>query len=177
MSSERYPACIRHLHWMVAAGVAVQLTLGWGSETIGGDAGMRLLRIHFQLGMVLLVLMLLRLACRWSRRMPSAASEVPCWQRRVARAVHATLYLLLFLLPASGYVIWVWMAQPLEVLGVVAVPRLFVPPAEDETWRAVAWYVHVGSVWGVVILVVLHVAAALWHPFVLRDRWISRRML
>lgn len=40
-----------------------------------------------------------------------------------------------------------------------------------------AWYVRVGSVWGVVILVVLHVAAALWHPFVLRDRWISRRML
>jgi len=162
---------------MMAVGVVVQLALGWGAEALAGEAGMRLLRLHFQWGMVLLVMLLLRLACRCSQRMPSAAAEVPRWQRRVARAVHATLYLLLLLLPASGYVIWIWMAQPLVVLGVVAVPRWFVPPAEDETWRAVAWYVHVGSVWAVAILVVLHMTAALWHQCVLRDRWISRRML
>lgn len=70
MSGQRYPACIRWLHWTVAAGVAVQLALGWGSEALDGDAGMRLLRLHFQLGMVLLMLMLLRLACRIVRHLP-----------------------------------------------------------------------------------------------------------
>lgn len=177
MSGERYPTCLRRLHWAVAAGVAVQLALGWGSEAIDGDAGMRLLRIHFQLGMVLLALMLLRLACRLVRRMPAADAGEPRWRRLAARSVHVALYLLLFLLPVSGYVIWVWMEAPLDVLGVLRVPRLFVPPADDETWRAIAWYVHYACVWLLSALVALHVAAALWHQWVRRDGLVSRRML
>jgi cytochrome b561 len=176
MSGERHPACIRRLHWAVAAGVAVQLALGWGSEAITGDAGMRLLRIHFQLGMVLLALMLLRLGCRIVRRMPAADAGEPRWRRRLAGGVHLALYLVLFLLPVSGYVIWIWMQAPLEVLGVLRVPALFVPPADDETWRAVAWYVHNACVWLLCALVVLHVAAALWHQWVRRDG-LLRRML
>lgn len=177
MSGARYPACIRRLHWAVAAGLIVQLALGWGSEAIDGDAGMRLLRIHFQLGMVLLALMLLRLACRLVRRMPPADAGEPRWRRLAARSVHVALYLLLFLLPVSGYVIWIWMEAPLEVMGVLRVPRVFVPPADDETWRAVAWYVHYACIWLLSALVALHVAAALWHQWVRRDGWVSRRML
>ncbi len=178
MNGERHPACLRWLHWAVAAGVAVQLALGWGSETgIYGADGMRLLRLHFQLGMVLLALMLLRVACRLSRRMPPADAGEPRWRRRAARSVHATLYLLLFLLPVSGYVIWIWMDAPLDVLSVARVPRLFVPPADDETWRAIAWYVHFACIWLLSVLVVLHVAAALWHQWVRRDGLVSRRML
>ena len=177
MSSKRYPACLRRLHWAVAVGVTVQLVLGWGSETdIDGANGMRLLRFHFQLGMVLLGMMVLRLACRLSYRMPPADTREPCWRRRVASCVHAALYLLLFLLPISGYVIWVWMDAPLDLMGILWVPRLFVPPMDDETWRAVAWYVHIACIWILSTLVVLHVLAALWHQWVRRDGLISRRM-
>lgn len=178
MSGGRHPACLRWMHWAVAAGVVVQFALGWGSETdIDGADGMRLLRLHFQLGMVLLALMLLRLACRLTHRMPPAGAGEPRWRHRAARSVHIALYLLLFLLPASGYVIWVWMDAPLDVLGVARVPRLFVPPADDETWRAVAWYAHIACGWMLSALLALHVAAALWHQWVRRDGLISRRML
>ena len=60
MNRLRYPLCIRCLHWMMAVGVVVQLALGWGAEALAGEAGMRLLRLHFQWGMVLLVMLLLR---------------------------------------------------------------------------------------------------------------------
>jgi cytochrome b561 len=176
-SSVRYPACIRWLHWAVALGVAVQLALGWGSEVIDADDGMRLLGLHFQLGLMLLLLMLLRLVCRLLRRMPSTDIGTPTWQRRAAKSLHVVLYGLLFLLPVSGYVIWVWMGAPRLLLGIVTMPALFVPPADDETWRAFAWYVHVACAWAVSALVTLHVSAALWHQWIVRDGRISRRML
>lgn len=178
MSAARYPAIARWLHWAVALGVIVQLALGWGSEAIDDAAdGMRVLRIHFQLGVLLLMAMLLRIAWRLSGRVPVADMQAPRWRRRAAGCVHATLYLLLLLLPASGYVIWVWMDASRELLGVLTVPALFVPPAEDETGRAIAWYVHWACAWTLAALVALHAAAALWHQWVLRDGLISRRML
>lgn len=33
------------------------------------------------------------------------------------------------------------------VFGLFEIPRLFTPPAEDETWRAIARYVHYWSGW------------------------------
>ncbi len=178
MSDARYPAIARWLHWAVAMGVIAQLALGWGSEATADAAdGMRLLRIHFQLGVLLLMLMLLRVACRLSGRMPSADADEPRWRRRAAGFVHASLYLLLFLLPASGYVIWVWMDASREWLGVLTVPALFVPPADDETGRAIAWYVHWACAWTLSALVVLHVSAAVWHQWVRCDGLIRRRML
>jgi cytochrome b561 len=65
----------------------------------------------------------------------------------------------------------------MEVLGVLQVPRLFSPPADDETWRAIAWYVHYWSGWALLGLVLLHVAGALWHQYIRRDGLISQRML
>ena len=85
--------------------------------------------------------------------------------------------MLLLLLPVSGYVIWVWMDAPRQLLGVLWLPALFVPPADDESWRALAWYVHVGGAWVLSLLVVLHVAAAAWHQWWRRDGLISRRLL
>ena len=178
-ADERYPPLARLLHWGVALGVLVQIGLGWAAETASErDTGARLLHLHFQLGMLLLALMVLRAGRRLLHGLPPPATvDARPWRRRLAACVHAALYLLLFVLPLSGYVIWVWMDGPRDVFGLGQVPRLFTPPADDETWRAIAWYVHCWSAWALAGLVALHVAAALWHQWVLRDRLVSRRLL
>ena len=168
----RYSPLARALHWIVALLVPVQFGLGWIAEhSSAADGGMRVLRWHYQLGMLLLLAILLRLA----RGAPEAGPGQPRWQRRIAQATHAGLYLLLCLLPASGYVVWVWMGAPMEVLGTFEVPRAFRPPADDERGRAIAWYLHVYGAWSLTALIVLHVAAALWHALVRRDG-LMRRM-
>lgn len=172
----RYSPLARALHWIVALLVAIQLGLGWIAEHgTSADGGMRMLRWHYQLGMVLLLAMLPRIATRLARGAPEAAPGQPRWQGRIARATHLGLYLLLCLLPASGYVVWVWMEAPMDVLGIVEVPRAFRPPADDERGRAIAWYLHVYGAWSLAVLIVLHVAAALWHALVRRDG-LMRRM-
>lgn len=169
----RFPA--RILHWLVALIVPCQIYLGWASESASGWE--RLLRLHYQLGVVVAALMVLRLT--WRLAFGTCAPPVGerPWRRRLAALTHGALYVLLFLLPASGYVIWVWMKAPMDVFGLFDLPRLFTPPEEDEAGRAIAWYAHYWGGWALVGLAALHISAALWHQFVCRDGLIVRRML
>lgn len=164
---ERYPWPLRVLHAAMALLVLPQWALGFVSERTADDASaMGLLRWHFQLGVLLAALWLLRVGARSFAGVPTPGATTR-WQQRLARAVHIALYVCLLALPASGYVIWVWMDAPRDVLGLWTVPALFTPPAGDETLRALAWYVHVGSAWTLAALVGLHVIAAIGHH--LRD--------
>lgn len=170
MSADAYPRALRWLHWLLAPMVAAQFALGWIAEH-ASDRKLALgsLQAHLQLGLLVLVLMLARVAIRLAQAAPHAPGGL-------AGCVHALLYALLFALPASGYVGWVWMQQPLELWGWLSLPPLFQPPVDDETWRARAWYVHLVCAWLLAALVLGHVSAALWHQWVLRDARIARRM-
>lgn len=174
-TTERYRFPARGLHWLVAFAIPFQIYLGWASEW--ASEWKPLLRLHYQWGVILAALMAIRLIWRIACGSPVSSSSEHRWQRRLATFIHWMLYVLLLLLPASGYIIWVWMKAPMDVFGLFDVPRLFTPPQEDKTGRAIAWYVHYWSGWALIALALLHISAALWHQFVRRDGLISRRML
>lgn len=170
-----YRPGLRWLHAIIAALVVPQWWLGWiGERTAEHEAAMEWLQIHFQLGVLIAILMVWRLGLRLRGPAPDPEPD-PVWKQRIASAVHFLLYLLLFLLPASGYVIWVWMDAP-RTMGPLELPAMFTPPADDETGRAVAWYVHIGAAWLLAAAVSLHVGAALWHGLIRRDGRVTRRM-
>ena len=155
---------LRLLHWAMALLLPAQAWLGWtGERCADAAAGLRLLVLHMQLGLLLLALVWLRLLLRAAGAGGPRAPSTP------AAVVHAGLYGLLLALPASGYVIWIWMAAPTELPAGLSLPVLFEPPATDERGRALAWYVHVYGAWALAGLVGLHLAAAVWRR--LRGGW------
>lgn len=173
---ERYPLVLRVLHWLLALLLAVQIALGLAAEHWTTQAvSNALLPLHFKLGVLILCLMLLRLGLRLALPVPGRNVGEGLWIRRARSLVHGLLYLLVLVLPISGHVIWVWMGADLTLLGELKVPALFVPP-DEETGRAVAWYVHVYGAWTLLALVCLHAAAAVLHQWKRRDGFIARRM-
>lgn len=175
---DRFSLPARLLHWTIAAIIPVQIYLGIAAEgEANRAASFRLIQQHYQLGITIFGLMLIRILWRIGYGPPHGPKSEPRWRRFAAAAVHWLLYALLLAMPVSGYVIWVWMDVPMEVFGIATLPRLFTPPIEDETGRAVAWYIHYYSSRTVIALAVVHVGAALWHQFVRRDNGISSRML
>lgn len=177
MIKTRYTATARALHWLIALLLVAQIGLGLASDWGGRNTEALLLPHHVRFGILIFGLMLLRLLWRISHRPPRFPSTTSEWQATGARFVHASIYLVLFTLPISGYILWVWIGRSVDWGGVGRVPRLFEPPAEDETWRSIAGYIHEYAGYALYGLVAIHIAAALWHQFFRRDGLIRERML
>lgn len=173
----RYPLALRLLHWLLAVLLPAQVMLGiaaehWTPRAIS-DA---LFPFHFKLGVLILCLMILRLGLRLRLPVTADDSDAPRWHRRIRPCVHALIYLLVLALPISGHVIWVWMGADRTLIGGLQLPAFFVPSDDDETGRALAWYVHVYGAWTLSALVSLHVAAAVFRQWRRKDGYIARRM-
>lgn len=172
---DRYPCTMRVLHWLLALMLALQFVLGVAAEYGAARVSEALLPLHFRLGVMILGLTVLRLCLRLVMPTPAADPGESPGLRRARSAVHGVLYLLVLAVPVSGHVIWVWMGADRTLASGLEMPALFVPP-EDETGRAVAWYVHVYGAWILMGFAGLHILAAVFRQQARRDGFISQRM-
>jgi cytochrome b561 len=172
----------RALHWSMAALILFQLGLGLWMTRLVQDllARFALTQTHKSLGAVVLLLALVRVAWRLSAPGRPPLPPMPAWQARAARASHALLYLLVFLVPVSGWLLA--SASPVQdllgmqnlVFGRLALPDPFVPGS--ERLEAALHLVHASAAAALACLVALHAAAALRHQFVDRDHLLARML-
>jgi cytochrome b561 len=184
--AERYTAVAIVLHWLIALAVLAMIPMGlWMSEAITDpaqqQAAYRIFQLHKSIGFAILALTLVRLAWRLGHPVPALPSAMPPWERFGARATHAAFYALLILMPLTGwaYVSTGWSVgydQPLNVatswFGLFGIPHLpGFADAAAEVKRTVAFRsmgAHSLMGLGAIILVVLHIGAALKHQ--LKDK-------
>jgi len=169
---ERYSRVAVAFHWTIAALVIFNIVVGLGHDPI--PALRALMPAHKAIGLTVLALTALRVAWRLAHRPPPLPADTPSWERGAAHATHWTLYLLLVALPLSG---WVMVSgpqgrRPLSWFAAFDLPYLpATSPAAEGAAKA-----HGLLGWVMLALVLLHVAAALRHHLVLRDRVLARML-
>lgn len=131
-----------------------------------------LYRLHKSLGVTALLLVLLRLAWRFLQVQPRPLS-LEAQQRNMARLAHLSLYLLMFAMPVSGYLMSVAGGYGIEYFGFFSIPELV---AEDKNMSDTAAAFHGLLAWLLLMLVAVHAMAAFWHHRVAGDDTL-RRML
>jgi len=173
-SAARWGAIAQLLHWLIALAVIGQMALGWVMVSWRlSPTKFELYALHKSIGITVLLLVLIRLGWRLFNVTPAPPAASPRWEVRAARATHALLYLLLLALPVTGYLINSASNFPLVVWGVLPVPNV---TDENESLQTVAEYAHLALFCVLAVLVLVHVAAALRHHWVLNDTAL-RRML
>ncbi len=163
----RYPLTVIVLHWAIAVAVIGLMALGWWMQTIPKDpVGPRAdaYNLHKSIGLTVLLLMVVRLAWRASHR-PPELPPLPVWQARAAQAVHALLYVFMFLDAMSGYMGSAVSGFPVKFFGSV-LPAW--TPANAALKEACS-VVHSISSWALVAVIGLHVMATFYHQWVLHD--------
>lgn len=171
----RYSPVAIVFHWTMAALVGFQLFWGWrmGQLPVGGDK-VAAHQLHYAVGVLMLVLALGRGGWRLLAPGPINDADKPGWESTAAHVTHYVFYACLFGLPLSG---WAMVSATereaeLTLLGLASWPLLpFHDLAPMTRWRieALAEWAHWGLVVTLLLLIPIHVGAALKHHLIDRD--------
>jgi cytochrome b561 len=172
---ERWGSVSITLHWAIAVLVLLIQVPAGITQVLSGPGMLQNVcyNIHKTNGIVIFLLALVRLGWRWSNPVPALPADMPEWQTRLARTTHALLYIVLFLMPISGFLYTTMAGFPVPFFGVYDLARLVpVNKPVAEVFR----YAHLSLQFVLYVTVVLHVAGALQHHVVRRDDVLARML-
>jgi cytochrome b561 len=163
------------IHWLTAVIVIGMFALGlWMVELTYYDEWYREApHIHKSIGVLLFLLTAMRLGWRWANPTPASLPGHSRLQLIAARTAHALIYVLLFAIMASGYLISTADGRAIDVFNWFSVPATI---HGYENQEDIAGLVHLVLAISLISLVVVHAAAALLHHFHDRDDTLKRML-
>jgi cytochrome b561 len=172
--TDHYPTTSKLLHWLVALCVLATAPAAIAMTRVGeGPTQNVLFNFHKSLGVLILILMILRLINRLAVGAPIADPAIAPWQKAASATVHTSFYALLLAMPIVGYIANSAFGAPTPFFGLFNVPPIV---EKNEALATPLFTIHRWVGWLVIILVLTHVSAALYHHFVRGDS-VLRRML
>jgi cytochrome b561 len=169
-----YSPVARALHWTIAALVLITAPIGFimtdrGERNIWDATTNNMYSTHKLIGLFILALMVGRWVYRLSHGAPPSEPTLTPAQKGLSHAVHWSLYVLLIAVPIGGF-LGISYFPALDIFG-VKLPAL-VSPNEDLAKQI--FKIHGFAATVLLGLVVLHIAAALYHGFVKSDGVLAR---
>jgi cytochrome b561 len=160
------------LHWatafLVIANFLLAQTWGWFAKPTKGlmeDA-------HMSFGVLLTAVILARIIWRWLPGHQVTSIEAG-WVRLASKATHYVLYLLLIAEAGLGFAFRWGAGRPMAFFG-SGIPPLIGEIARPLRRQLREFHEWIG--WAIIVLALLHAAAALYHHYVLRDRVLARML-
>ncbi len=173
----------RLLHWLMAVLILFQIGLGFRMVNLVADVYLQfgLYQTHKSWGFVIFCLALARIGWRLTHPAPAPPPGTPPLEMALARGAHLALYMLMIALPLTGWL--TASASPLQetyglknlVFTWFELPDPIRPGSELLKDRFAA--VHAWTAFGLAVILLGHVGAALWHHFARRDGMLRRMLL
>ena len=170
----RYTGIAMGFHWLLA--LLILGSLGFGlymTDLPFSPARIRQYNWHKWAGITILALSALRLLWRLTHPAPKLPPSTPPWQQKTSHAAHVLLYALFFALPLAGWAYSSAAGFTVVYFGVLPLPD-WVP--KDPDLAKTLKLVHMVLGKALIVLILVHVAAALKHQFVDRDGLLRRMM-
>ena len=180
----RYDSVAMSLHWVMALLILLDFALAMSFSRFDPGDALYLpsaYDLHMAVGMCVLILSVARVIWRLTHRRPPLP-DMAMPLRRLARASHFLLYAFMVVAPVSGWLVlslrhkatsvfglfrWVWPSLP----AIAHMPR-----PERVFWHDEFLPLHIRISYVGMVLVALHVTAALYHHFGRRDEVLVRML-
>jgi cytochrome b561 len=160
------------LHWIIAVLVVAMLVLGLIMVDLPlGVQKLELYALHKSVGIVILAFVAARLAWRLSGTRPVPLGPSRPYEQILAHGVHASFYVVLVAMPLTGWLMSSSANFSVNVFGLFTLPDLVAP---DKRLEEIFHAAHYWLGWVLIGLLVLHIAGALKHHFVLKNDTLRR---
>jgi cytochrome b561 len=163
---QRFTVLQRLLHWVMAICILAMLFIGVGMVSTVMPKYLTLVSIHKPLGAAILVLALIRLALRLRYGAPALPADLPQPMKLAAAGSHYALYALMVAMPLLGWGMLSAGAYPVVLYAGWHLPAIL---PQSDSLHTLLWNAHFYLAFAFFALILLHVAAALFHALVRRD--------
>jgi len=181
-SATEYGAVSKLLHWLMAAIILTLIGVGMYMADLPMDTAeqkqyaFQFYNLHKSFGVIVLLLIVLRLIWLRISPAPTLPSVFAPKERILVKALQGLLYLLMILVPLSGYLMSNAGGHPINVFGLFQMPAIV---GESEAIGDFTHEAHEIGGWVILFVIILHVAGAVKHR--LKDKGgesdILKRML
>jgi len=168
--SIRYPLRTRILHWLTA--VLIFTTLFVGFVMVNSiDSYAVLVGVHMTFGVLVLFIVVLRVANRFSHRAPKLPATVGWAEHKLVVGSELMLYALMLAQPLIGWAMVSATGRPPVIFGSLRLPRI--APFDADLFFVLR-QTHSVLAYTLVAVMAAHISAVLLHTLTLRDRMLSR---
>jgi cytochrome b561 len=172
--SSRYTGVAIALHWLIAIAIVASFAVGLYMHDLPlSPQKLKIYSWHKWAGVTIFLCVVLRLVWRLLHRPPELPSAMPAWQRKAAEATHVLLYLLMFAVPLSGWLMSSAKGFQTVWFGVLPLPDLL---DKNKELGDLLQEVHELLNFTMAGLVLAHLGAALKHHFIDRDDILTRML-
>jgi len=173
-SSTRYGGVAIGLHWLIAVAIIGSFSVGlYMADLPLSPLKLKLYSWHKWAGVTIFLFVVLRLGWRLFHRPPEMPTGMAAWQRKAAEATHVLLYLLMFAVPLTGWLMSSAKGFQTVWFGVLPLPDLL---DKNKELGDLLQQVHLLFNFSMAALVVAHLGAALKHHFIDRDDVLVRML-
>ncbi len=161
---KRYSIPAITLHWLMAILILGTLGVGLTFEDMPFSKDkLILINWHKWAGITVLWLTAVRLSLRLITKTPAPLESLTSWEKKLSIGAHHALYLLMFAIPLSGWIMSSAKGYPVVYFGLVQLPDLIGKQSHDvaETLEEI----HGLFADGFLVLLGLHVIGALKHQW------------
>ena len=168
---ENFSLVHKALHWVSAALIFLLLAMGmYMGLMAAGGIKYDVYALHKSFGLLVLALTFVRVLVIVIKGRPGDIPEHKKWERALAHIVQGVLYVALIAMPVSGWVMSSAGGFGAAFFG-VRVPNI-VP--KSEVLSGMGHEVHETLAWILMVALALHIAGALKHYFIDKDKTLQR---
>lgn len=173
-SPDKFGGVTKTFHWLTALTVIGLLAVGLYMVRAEKSAALfPLYNLHKSFGILVLGATALRVLWHLYSRKPGLVPGMAAWEKAAAHAGHFFLYICLFGMPLSGWIMSSAKGRTVKLFNTITLPDLV---AKNQGLGETLEDVHEFLAYALIAMIVLHAAAALKHHFISHDATL-RRML
>lgn len=166
-----YGLIAKLFHWIMSIMVILMLIAGFlMDDYIEPPLKWQIFGLHEATGVLILTLVILRLLWRFYNTTVLLPADLPNWQKKVATININLLYLLMILMPISGFLMTILSNHHIDFYGLFTIQSF----AQDLQFAKICKKIHQKAALLFTALIILHILAAFYHHFIRKDNVLKR---